>query len=175
VTKKFYTITMDERDDGFFHYDVNYPPLCVRPPYGQQSDLEAGMEGVIISFLQDSYKDGQKDPLTILPSGISAGEAAVLYFREIHDKRHKINFTSVEIEHLILYVIHCIDVYMNINVYDHKHVFDKYINANLFQSQQYKKSLLQTLKSYLTAVNLKTKGYTQKLKLIVRKIVDEMS
>ena len=158
---------MNDYDDGFFHYDDSYPPLCVQPPDHQKQDYNDSMEGVIISYLQESYKDGLKDPDTILPSGLSAGEAAVLYFRNINDKRKRTSFNNIDISYIIIQLANGIHRHMDIDVFENKSIFDKHINQNLFITKQYKRKLLPALKAYLKDSNLKTKGYTRKLKLVL--------
>lgn len=49
------------------------------------------MRGVINSFLQDSYKFGLKHENAILSNGLSVGEAAMLYLREIALQRQHVS------------------------------------------------------------------------------------
>jgi hypothetical protein len=165
---------MNKQDDGFFHYNDNFPPLCIKPPKHQEIEFNDCMEnGVIITYLQESYKDGIKDPNNILPSGLSAGEAAVLYFRDINDKRKKSLYTSVDVQNVINQIIENMNIHMGIDVKDTRYIFDKYINQNIFHSKQYKKRVLPALKAYLKDVNMKSKGYTHKLKNVLNDVSDD--
>lgn len=80
---------MNPADDGYFHYNGNFPPLYVEPPETQKKDYEKEMENALLTYLQESYKTGIKDSNAILSSGLSAGEAGVLYIRRLRDKRRK--------------------------------------------------------------------------------------
>jgi hypothetical protein len=155
-------------DDGFFHYDMKYPPLFIRPPFHQQDQYKASMEGAIVSFLQESYRNGIKDPNNILPSGLSAGEAAVHFVRDLNDKRKKTSETFVEINTIIEETLQSVQINMDINIAGKtKILFYRYINPDLFKSKQYKRKFLPALKSFLEEMNLKFKGYTHKLRQVM--------
>lgn len=160
---------MDTSDDGYFHYNDKFPPICFKPPYWQESDYEQGMDGAILGYLQESYKDGLKDPNTILPSGLSAGEAAVLYIRDT-DRRRNGCYSNPEIQLIIDQLKICIFKHMGINVNNNQYIFEKHVNNSLFFCKQYKKHLLPALKAYLKEMDSKSKGYTYKLKQIISEI-----
>ena len=88
---------MNDDDNGFFEYNKNYPPLFIKPPVHQEVDYKQSMEGSITSYLQDSKTTGTKHPDAILPNGMCAGEAGVLYFREINHKRKKDSHIDLKI------------------------------------------------------------------------------
>jgi hypothetical protein len=46
-------------------------------------------------------------------------------------------------------------------------IFRKYINPELFQTKQYKRTLMPAIKAFLKEVNMKTKGYTSKLRNVM--------
>src|SRR5437762_9871636 len=73
---------MDDTDNGLFEYDYGFLPLCVRPPASQLPMYRKAMETCVIDYLRDSYQHGLKHANTILPSGCSAGEAGVDFFRK---------------------------------------------------------------------------------------------
>lgn len=169
--KKYIHITslnMDSTDYGFFEYDPNYPPICIKPPQNQVPEYKQAMEGAITSYLQDSYKDGLKHEDAILPNGLAVGEAGVFYFRELHNKRRKPEKQYPELNPIIEKIIQSIKHHMNIYVsWD---AIEHTLTPKLFQTKQYPKKLLMILKKILSDMNMKTKGYTSKLKQIIQDI-----
>jgi hypothetical protein len=161
---------MNSNDDGFFHYNDTFPPLCIRPPLHQEKDYTLAMEGVIVSYLQESYKDGLKHSDNILPSGLSAGEAAVIYFRNSNLKKKPPVSESCDIENVIEQIISNIYTFMDIDVWQHKEVFNRHINEDLFRSKIYKRKIIPALKAYLKEIDMKSRGYTHKLKNILQNI-----
>lgn len=162
---------MNQNDDGYFHYNDEYPPLCIRPPTHQQPDFDSAMNRAIIDYLQDSYKNGLKDADTILDSGLSAGEAAVLYFRLVNNKRKPRHQLKFDIEEVIKKTMQSIETHMGFDVHAYIPEFEKHINPSLFQSKQYKRKFLPAIKAFLDDTNMKTKGYTHRLK----KVMQDMS
>ena len=76
---------MNDTDDGYFHYDNNYPPMFVQCPEQQQKACKDVMRVAIMGYLRSSHQDGLKHHNAILDCGMSAGEAAVNYLRESKD------------------------------------------------------------------------------------------
>lgn len=74
---------MNSSDDGYFYYDMNTPPLCFKHTVARDVDKD------VIQYLQQSYRFGEKHENTLLPCGLTAGEAAMLYFRQLYQKRGK--------------------------------------------------------------------------------------
>ena len=161
---------MDTDDDGYFHYNDKYPPICIRPPYPIHQ-IEGQMVGVITEYLQESYKHGLKHPDTLLPSGLSAGEAAVIYFRTASECKKSVVYNQMEITEIIRSIQEAILKYLDVDTGICKEKFTKYINASIFYCKQYKKRLLPALKAYFTEMGLRKKGYTYKLKQIMSDII----
>jgi len=163
---------MDTRDDGYFVYDDNFPPMCVKPPSDQVDDFKESMDGAVTAYLQESYKDGPKHEDTVLPNGLSAGEAGVLYFRELNQKRRKSEKMSIDVMKIIQRIASSLHRHMGIDVSQPRCdvIFTKYINPDLFQTKQYKRTLMPAIKSFLSEVNMKTKGYTSKLRNVMSDI-----
>jgi hypothetical protein len=163
---------MDESDNGYFTYDDRYPPICVKPPENQLNDYKESMEGAVTSYLQESYKDGLKHEDTILPNGLAVGEAGIFYFRELNHKRRKIEKCSMDVLQIMDRITDSIQKHMgfNIKTSEYQSVFEKHINHKLFKTKQYKRKLLPALKLFLTEINMKTKGYTSKLRNVMSEI-----
>jgi hypothetical protein len=186
---------MDQSDDGYFHYDDRFPPFCLRPmpkssakqrprasdeemsppasKRAKRSGANQAVNTAIVTYLQESYKDGLKDPHNILPCGLSAAEAAVLYFRDINDRRKKIvPAPSIPVETMLARVKEALLVHMNIEVNDDEDTFQHFVNSELFAGARYKQKLFPALKSYLAQSQKKSKGYTQRLKSVVRDVLN---
>jgi hypothetical protein len=159
---------MDIADDGYFTYDDKYPPICIKPPLNQLEEYKQSMEGAITSYLQDSYKDGVKHEDAILANGLAVGEAGVFYFRDLHNKRRKPEKQYPELNPIIEKIIDSIKQHMNI--YVSWAAVEQSLTPRLFQTKQYPKKLLMILKKILSDMNMKTKGYTAKLKQIIQDI-----
>lgn len=165
---------MDDDDDGLFRYDDAFVPLCVKPPSESQlHEFKASMDGVVTSYLQESYKDGMKHENFILGNGLSVGEAGVCYFRELNQKRKKQDGQLGNAAEVVDAIKSSLSSNLCINLSDpmYKIAFEKHINTKLFQTKQYEKRILPAIKSFLKEMNLKTKGYSKKLKTIMENIV----
>lgn len=161
---------MDNEDDGYFHYNDKFPPICIRPPY-PKNQPEDQMTGVITEYLKESYKYGLKDPNALLPSGLAAGEAAIIYFRTASECKKSTFYNQMEITKIIQSIQEAILKYLDVDIHVCTEKFTKYINGSIFYCKQYKKRLLSALKAYLTEMGLKSKGYTYKLKQIMSEVV----
>lgn len=158
------------REDEFFRYDDSYPPLCIKPPSDQENDFKLAMEGAVTRYLQDSYKNGLKHEHAILDNGLSAGEAGMFYFRELYHKRRKIERVNIDIDKLILHIRGAMFTHMNIDVGQHEKFFRRHIHPKIFQNRQYKRTLTPAIKAFLKDINMKTKGYTSKLRNVMADI-----
>ena len=167
-------------DDGLFHYDTDFPPLNVEPPRWQQATFRDCMQkGVILGYLQDSYRFGLKEANTVLPCGLTAGEAAVLYFRNAN-KKHDTHSSqtiaktprALDNEYLQRTATGLRE-HMGIDVSKDplKTLFECHFNVLLFESRNWKKNFQTTIKTFLGAANLRIKGYTAKLKLVVEDVL----
>lgn len=163
---------MDEEDDGFFHYDDRFPPMCIRPPEHQLPEYKESMEGALTQYLQESYKDGPKHEDSVLPNGLTAGEAGVLYFRELNQKRRRTDRPPVDAHELVDCVARALHKHMGINLQNPRcqEIFTRHIDASLFQTKQFQRRLTPAIKSFLTEIRMKTKGYTAKLKHVILEV-----
>jgi hypothetical protein len=156
---------MDHHDDGFFHYNDQYPPLCiVQPPMIERPS----MEGVIGSYLQESYKDGLKHSETILPSGLTAGEAAVLYFRDLNDKNS--DSSNLDFKKIKTDIANSIFLNMAIDCSKYQKEFDAHITESIFGTPQSKNKLIAAIKCFLKSTHQKKKGYTRCLSKVLSDI-----
>ena len=171
---------MNANDDGFFHYNAEFPPLNVEPPMWQRETFKDCMQqGVILAYLQESYKFGLKDCNTVLPCGLTAGEAAVLYFRTSNKKPNSrltpSNLKPVKTadNEYVQRTATGLREHMGIDVSKEplQTLFACHFNAQLFDSRQWKKNFQTTLKTFLGAANLRIKGYTSKLKIVVEDVL----
>lgn len=172
LKKNSHESEMDENDTGYFTYDDRYPPICVKPPEAQLPDYKEAMEGAVTSYLQESYKDGIKHEDTILSNGLAVGEAGVFYFRELNHKRRKIEKCSMDVLQIMDNITASIKKHMEIDIRtsQYQSIFEKHINHKLFKTKQYRRKLLPALKLFLTEINMKTKGYTSKLRNVMTEI-----
>jgi hypothetical protein len=163
---------MDEEDDGYFHYDDRYAPLCTKPPPHQLSDFQNSMQGVVTQYLQESYKDGVKHTDAVLSNGLCAGEAAVLYLREQNSKRSRAERINHWQQALLQKIAQALWEHMEIDARQPRftHTFQKHINQDLFAEKQYQRRLMPAIKAFLKEVNMKTKGYTYKLRQIMSEL-----
>jgi hypothetical protein len=162
---------MDARDNGMFVYDDRFPPLCIHShqPHMLQHAAQA-MGGAITQYLQESYREGLKHEHSILPSGLSVGEAGVLYFRELHSKRRRLQPQNIDIDQLYLNLLHLVSLHLQVDLSSalERATFDSYLQPVMHQCKQPVRKILPALKRYVQEHALKTKGYTAKLRLIMR-------
>jgi hypothetical protein len=173
----FFVCDMHANDDGFFHYDTEFPPLNVEPPTWQQAIFRDCMrQGVILAYLQESHKFGVKDSNTVLPCGLTAGEAAVLYFRTTNKKHNStgpVKPVKTADNEYVQRTVTGLRVHMGIDVSKEplQTLFACHFNSQLFDSRHWKKNFQTTLKTFLGAANLRIKGYTSKLKIVVEDVL----
>jgi hypothetical protein len=163
--------SMDSSDRGYFEYDDKFAPLCVRDVRIVQSD--AIVDAQITQYLQESYKEGIKHSNAILPSGMSAGEAGVMYLRKMNNKRRKVEKVDLDTDQIIANIGESLKRHMDIDILaDEKYrsAFMKHITSDLFQTKQYRRKIIQVIKLFLKEMNLKTKGYTSKLRNVMTTI-----
>jgi len=161
---------MNESDNGMFEYNLNYPPLCVKPHPHEMNDFKSSMNTAVTSYLQDSYRDGLKHEDTILASGLSSGEAGVLYFRELNHKRMKCEKSLVDVNRYLDVIAKSLEKHLGVDVCRFKSVFDKHINVKLFQTKQFFRKVNPAIKLFLKEIDMKTKGYTSKLKSVMHDV-----
>jgi hypothetical protein len=164
---------MDVHDDGFFHYNNNYPPLFFKPPPHQINQFSQAMVGCLNNYLKDSYKNGIKHHNTILNGGITVGEAAVLYFREQNDKRNMHKQTiDPRIEDMIIEIRELLNKKFGIDLknFQIEEKFNEHVKIEKIQIRNFGKKILPELKKFLNEINFKCKGYTQILKQIVQDV-----
>ncbi len=135
---------MDEEDTGQFEYNFEYVPLCVKPCESQLPAYKRAMTTAVIDYLRDSREHGMKPSNTILQSGLSVGEAAVLFIRQ----RGKacLGGSPLEEEDISEYVADCVSRHYKMVV--HRELFRKFVNAQTFARPEYAKKLLVGLKRF---------------------------
>lgn len=171
---------MDPDDDGKFHYNLNYAPLCFKPPEHQIEDCKEVMKTALYDYLQQSLKNGapfHED--VVLDSGLTAGEAGVLHFRETTQKRRKAS-DPMEMDRRqgLQIIMKALHNHMDIDVNANNHVkecFHRFVTGSIFDTTNLNRQLLSTLKCFLREANLKTKGYTGKLRLVIEQIEREIN
>lgn len=170
---------MDPHDQGFFHYNDLYPPLCVEPAPQEVDLFRQAMDGAVTAYLQESYREGIKHENAILRNGLCVGEAALYYFRELHHKRRKCDFSNTEVQQIILSIQKLVEQLFNVDLQTGRPsvLFRKYINPSLFHgknqgpmSQPHARRILPALKNLLGDLNQKSKGYMVKLKKAMTEI-----
>lgn len=120
-------------------------------------------------YLQESYKEGVKHEDAILASGLSAGEAGVLYFRKLNSKRRKVYKADVNVDKVLFHVGESLRRHMDIDINSKpiRPIFLRCMNAEVFETKQYRRRLMQAIKMFLKEINMKTKGYTSKLRNVM--------
>src|SRR5688572_2228011 len=113
---------MNDIDDGFFHYDCNYPPLFIQPPESQKEQYRICLKTAIKNYLRSSYEKGLKHPNSLLDSGLTAGEAALLHFRDIKDRQMEPTNTA-----FLESIRQSIKVNMNFDPHDYQEIFHKHL------------------------------------------------
>lgn len=157
-----------------FVYDSRYPPICVQPPTDQMPECQRTMECAVTSYLKESYRHGLKHEHAILGSGLSAGEAGVLYFRDLHLKRHKQQSEpSVNLRELQDRLAEIVGRYFQINMNQHRESFNRHVDAQVLEQNHRAKnhqSLPNAIKTFLAENGLKNKGYTNRLQHVFREL-----
>jgi hypothetical protein len=162
-------VLMDPNDSGYFRYNDKYPPMCV------EGATTTNVEQDIVNYLQESYREGLKHECVILPCGLSAGEAGVMYFRGLNQKRmpqSNAAAASVNVPNLIRRLESAIETVMGICVRDAEYaaIFAKHIHSEIFVCKQYRRKIVKAVKAFLKETDLNKKGYTSKLKSIMASI-----
>jgi hypothetical protein len=156
---------MDEFEDGFFHYDSNYPPLFIQPSESQKENYRICMKTAIGCYLRSSYEKGLKHPNAILDSGLTAGEAALLHFRNIKDQEMIPTNTA-----FVESIRQSIKNNMNFDPYEYQEIFNKHLLVVNPTDSNLNQKLLSAIKLFLKEVNQTPKGYTYILKKIMQDI-----
>ena len=130
------------------------------------------MEGAVTNYLQESYRDGMKHEHAILSNGLCASEAAVYYFRELNHKRRKCDKSSTDVQRALNTIIKSLERHLGVDISrpQCKTSFDRHINIKLFATRQFQRKILPAIKAFLKEINMKTKGYTSKLKSVMNDI-----
>lgn len=165
---------MNAKDTGYFQYDDRYPPLCVTAVTHVDERM---IDTQITDYLQESYRSGIKHVDTILSSGLSAGEAGVIYIRKLNNKRRRNGQTVVDVNSVRKHVAESLYRHMGIDVYSSVYIdtFQRHVSKEIFQTNQYRRKLMQAIKQFLKDVNLKTKGYTAKLRNVMTTVNAQLS
>jgi len=154
-------------DSNHFEYDDNYPPLCIKESKtAQQPELT---QKTVMNYLHESYKDGIKHENVILSNGLSVGEAAVFYFREVNHKRQKC-LTDDNPHELRSKLESSINYHFNVKLKENQRWHTLFQQTFTMKTLRNKKRILPALKSFLTQINLKSKGYTAKVREIIQEL-----
>lgn len=161
---------MDAADTGFFEYDDRFPPFCIRD--ARTKVPEEVVDAQITQYLQESYKEGIKHADAILPCGMSAGEAGVMYLRKMNSKRRRLDKVDVDVDQILKHITESLRRHMDIDVTSRQHrpIFLRCVTPEVFQTKQYRRKMMQAIKLFLKEANMKTKGYTAKLRNVMTTI-----
>ena len=170
----------DEDDDGTMQYDTRYPPLFVKPPPHQEDDYKHVMKTAIASYLQESHRNGLKNPNNILDSGLQAGEAGWLRLRALHQNRKKANEDKpiihkekLDVQPFVECTKQALAAHMGLHIEtdEQYEVFNYYITEELFLNRSaLTRKLRPALKKMITALGVKQRGYTTPLRSVVKDI-----
>lgn len=166
---------MDPNDPGYFGYNDAFPPLCVRPPGPQLPAYEQAMNGAINKYLQDSLRTGLKSAHTVLPNGLTAGEAGVIHFRGANLKRRQRESpTGVERQDVLARLAELLQEHFQVdfNNPDIQSQYNEYMEKVHFTAKNHRRVLTQAVKTFLVMLNLKTKGYTSKLRQVMTSLAN---
>jgi len=164
---------MNAHDDGFFYYDGRAPPFCLTQAPGQEADVDFALVNTCITqYLQDSHRYGLKSEFALLDCGLSAGEAGMLYFRNLVRNKaaqRRLN-AAVDVNRVYEHVRQLFLQHMGMDVIspELRGAFRECLPARHILSVNYRREIMVCLKRFLTLVDLKTKGYTSKLRAITR-------
>jgi hypothetical protein len=152
---------MDDNDDGWFTYETS-APLCIKPSpeLSRQS-----MTNVINNYLRSSATTGLKHHNCILDSGLTAGEAALLYFRNTKSEQHQTS--SLE---LLEFVRQAIQKNLGFDPNDHLEIFHKHLGSINPNESNLDAKLSTGIKMVLRDTKMNIKGYTLLLKKIVQDV-----
>lgn len=157
---------MDEHDTGYIEYDNRFPPICIRPYEIDSYDVDAEMSGIVLQYLRESHREGIKHPNTVLPSGITVGEAAVYHLKDTHNNKQEKKDQPRMSKSLDIFqkLMEVLEQDMDINMTHYEQIFIEYVNPDLFCSKNVDSlRLLHSIKAFLTRIDKKDKGYTLKL------------
>ncbi len=150
--KSTHPLNMDSDDNGFFEYNFQYLPLCVKPSEHQMLLQKEIMQSALINYLRDSHQNGMKHENAILPSGMSAGEAGVQYFRQrgkaCLSKNEQTGYDLAQLvesrimNDLEIQSLPCLDI------------FSKCITPGLFVNPHFSKKLVRSLRNYFKEIHI---------------------
>lgn len=161
---------MDEEDDGKFYYHLSSAPLCIH-------DTKHGYTPPVRYDLNPYFQFSSRITThedALLDSGMTMGEAAVIFFRtDLHkvrkDPSQNHDQPILDIIAIALLENMQVDVYGNAEycAQFHKHLHDFHINHNLSLCMH---TLTTQLKFFLGAINRKSKGYTTQLRSVIDQV-----
>ncbi len=153
---------MDENDDGYFHFDKNHPPMYISEDTKTNNEF---IQESIKQYLRSSYQTGIKHPNAILDSGLTAGEAAMIYLRNFKDKQQStVSLPLMESLSLI------IQTRMGFDPNEYQEAFNKHLQLSYPFDANIDTKLSYGLKAFLKEINKKPKGYTYLVKNIIQDI-----
>jgi hypothetical protein len=164
---------MDEKDDGRFHYDLQQVPLCV---CAAVNEPHSSIKPYLLQYFHFNSKiAAPSHENALLDSGLTMGEAAVLYFRYDACKKRRQLDTSAGSEPYHHVIALALNEFMGIDVYSSPttlQTFQKAMGAFWFTNQlsQSMKHLTTILKGLLQDLQLKSKGYTTQLRRVVEQV-----
>jgi hypothetical protein len=150
---------MDEKDDGYFHFDKNHPPMYIAED--EKADNEF-IQDSIKQYLRSSYQNGIKHPNAILDSGLTAGEAAMIWLRNFKDKQQET--TSLPLMESLSLII---KNRMGFDPNEYQEAFNKHLQISYPFDRNIDAKLSYGLKAFLKEINKKPKGYTYLVKNII--------
>ncbi len=154
---------MDDKDDGYFHYDASCPPMFFKLGDMKPDENRVVMQQAVMQYLRSSAQHGLKQHNALMDSGLTPGEAAVLHFRHLKEEQNEETVLP-----LIDLVRECVKKHMGFDPLDFR---DAFVNNMLGVGEDNAdQKLLCGLKAFLKDINKKPKGYTYILKHIVQDV-----
>ena len=163
---------MDEHDNGRFEYDMTHAPLCVKPPAAQIPAFQKAMTSAVIDYLRDSHHHGIKHHNSILPNGLSAGEAGMIYFRQrgCFPKRGTPAEANHQMSHEELMEYTLLSVTHHFHIVVQRDLFFKFVNASTFSHVEIEKHLIRDLRRFFQKTKIRKKGTNALLRAVVKDV-----
>ena len=165
-------------DTGYFEYDDQYAPLCIKPS-SISINNNIDMSSIIQDYYNDTHTYGKKHAWAIQPSGITAAEAAFLVMkgrvnlrmpypppqtqtRRRRDK-HSYSISEQEVSQCTQSIVTFLQEALHMND-NHTSVLRHVLRLPTQHSHDIVQRVLQQVKQFIKQYNLMTKRYTKVLK-----------
>jgi len=90
----------------------------------------------------------------------------------MNSKRRRMDKVDVDVDQILSHVTSSLKRHMEIDVTSKKYrpIFLRCLTPEVFQTKQYRRKMMQAIKMFLKEANMKTKGYTAKLRNVMTTI-----